>query len=76
MSNVIYFPGYLFTDGAYWHHGQKFKTLRAMVEAISQEYYQRSFAWDRWRLGLRDDARFSPRARVWSKNCQWGESHG
>jgi hypothetical protein len=70
MSNVVYFPGYLFIDGAYWHHGKKFKTLRAMVEAISQEDYQRSLAWDRQRLGVTDHARSSPQAKVWSKNCQ------
>jgi hypothetical protein len=42
MSNVFYFPGYLFIDGAYWHHGRKFKTLRAMVDTLSQNDYQRS----------------------------------
>jgi hypothetical protein len=58
-DNVIYFPGYLFVNGYYLHHGEKYRTLHALVDDISHEDYERSLAWDRRRMGV--EANENPR---------------
>jgi hypothetical protein len=60
MTNIIYFPGYLYRRGYYMHHGQRYRTLEALIGDLTQKDYGRSFEWDKRRLGICDHRKASP----------------
>jgi hypothetical protein len=49
MTNVVFFPAFVSRDDGHWHHGERFVTLRAMVQSLTPKDYQRLIAWDRRR---------------------------
>jgi hypothetical protein len=57
MTNVVFFPAFVSRDDGHWHHGERFATLRAMVQSLTPKDYQRLIAWDRRRRGRADSHR-------------------